>query len=302
MLRGVLEPSLTRLLQLVQRQLGASDVRAEFGGKDPDDARVVWTSLSNGWRLVAIFDEPPPQAAVASQRLAAMAEAFVATTATLDQEQPVLSRALVSRRLDDELEALAAEASAIRAVVIDESSPVLWGSSEPRRGSEDVDAAIRTARLEAATREAGTDLAELLTADPPDLSAALQDRRIGKRLALRLGAEVRSIIEASRRTGSSQWRDYLLTARAIAAVRDQLARGDSQTTLMHHSAGFGYFARGFATIYRLILVFGGRFSELHAKAALIRALPIIERLVLALPPAEPPSGAGRVLRFPKRSS
>ena len=57
-------------------------------------------------------------------------------------------------------------------------------------------------------------------------------------------------------------------------------------------------ARAFASIYVLMLVFKGTYSELHAEAALLHALPVIERLVLALPPVEPPPKGGRVVKLP----
>ena len=43
-------------------------------------------------------------------------------------------------------------------------------------------------------------------------------------------------------------------------------------------------------------MFDGPFSELHAEAATLKALPMIERLVLALPPIDPgPRGGARVI-------
>jgi hypothetical protein len=52
--------------------------------------------------------------------------------------------------------------------------------------------------------------------------------------------------------------------------------------------------RAFAGIYRVILVYEGPFSELHAEGALVRALPVITRLVTALPPRDPVSGGAKV--------
>jgi hypothetical protein len=65
-----------------------------------------------------------------------------------------------------------------------------------------------------------------------------------------------------------------------------------------HDEEFGYLARSFASIYVLLLVFRNAYSELHAEAALLHALPVIERLVLALPPVEPPPKGGRVVKLP----
>lgn len=60
---------------------------------------------------------------------------------------------------------------------------------------------------------------------------------------------------------------------------------------------FGFIARSFATIY-VVLVFEGRFDELRAERGATQALPVIERLVLALPPIEPdpPVGTAAAVR------
>ncbi|MDQ3037679.1 MAG: hypothetical protein M3Y87_35125, partial [Myxococcota bacterium] len=81
----------------------------------------------------------------------------------------------------------------------------------------------------------------------------------------------------------------LTTMRAIAAVR--AAEGEAPPP---RPAGVHVMVRDFATIYRLVLVFDAAFSELHAEAALIHALPAIERLVTSLPPRDPVSGGAKV--------
>jgi hypothetical protein len=59
-------------------------------------------------------------------------------------------------------------------------------------------------------------------------------------------------------------------------------------------------ARAFAGIYVLSLAFRGGLSEPVAVGALLHAGDTVERLVLALPPIEPPPPGGRVLRLPRR--
>jgi hypothetical protein len=62
-------------------------------------------------------------------------------------------------------------------------------------------------------------------------------------------------------------------------------------------------AHSFAGIYVLILVFDAAFDELRAERAVLEALPRIERLVLALPPLDPPpsEGAGAMaIRKPQK--
>jgi hypothetical protein len=48
-----------------------------------------------------------------------------------------------------------------------------------------------------------------------------------------------------------------------------------------------------------VLVFGGALSEPVAVGALLHATPRIERLIVALPPLDPPPG-GKVIRLPPR--
>jgi hypothetical protein len=68
------------------------------------------------------------------------------------------------------------------------------------------------------------------------------------------------------------------------------------------STGEGPFVvHSFAGIYLLVLVFDAPLDELRAERTILEALPRIERLVLALPPLEPPPYGGVVaLRRPRR--
>jgi hypothetical protein len=92
----------------------------------------------------------------------------------------------------------------------------------------------------------------------------------------------------------------LLTALAIADVRARVHRGESVRSV-HHEAQYGYIARGFANIYQIIVIFAGPFSELHVESAVLHALPIIEELLFALPPVDPPPSKGQVIRLRRRS-
>jgi hypothetical protein len=59
-----------------------------------------------------------------------------------------------------------------------------------------------------------------------------------------------------------------------------------------------YVAHSFAGIYWLLVVFDAPFDELRAERAMLESLPRVERLVLALPPMDPPpqAGAGAMAR------
>jgi len=291
-----------RLVELACRDLGAVDARIEIGGRDPDAPHLVWCPMSNARRLVAVFAAPPPDAAAKRARL----EALVATFADLVTEDPEPSapvrdfRALASRRLDDELHALAIRTGAVSALVVDDRSPVIWGTSEPRRvAQEDVETALRTAAAAMMADSAGVELESLIDRDPRDVAAALTEHGLDRETVSTLHDEVQRLQDVSRRRGTATWRSHLLTARAIARIRDA-TRARPRTGHLHEivrEEGFGYLARSFATIYTLLLVFDGPLSELRAEGAVLQALPAIERLVLDLPPTDPPRGGGKVVRL-----
>lgn len=302
------EPSLTRLLELVERELDAEDVRIEIGGRDPTDDRLLWCRLSNGWRLVATFPQIPESREVAQGRLKTLADTFTFAVSAQGAwplaERPAAVRGLALRRLESELQALAIRAGAACALVIDESSPILWGSSEGRAETENLEQITHTAAVvDLATREK-IDLTELLLRDAEGIRKALEGRRLRPEVRHELERGLIAIREESGRQGNQAWRRHLLTARAIDRVRRaevEEARRNGHLNELVHGGELGYLARSFATIYILVLVFDGQFSELHAEAAVLHALPMIERLVLALPPVDPTptnsrAGALRLLR------
>lgn len=291
-----------RLLDVVRRDLGADDVRAEVGGREPDDPKLLWCTLPGGLRIVACFDVPPEDPEGLSERLRTLTQAFTGVTPP-GGEWVTLSQELASRRLDDELEVLVDRAGAVRAVVIDIGSPVIWGSSGMLRGNEGVDTALSTAGAVEDAEAAGVDLAEILELEPDAARARLEQGGIEARVALSLARAAERIRRESRRSGAA-WRHYLLTSRAIAAVRKQTADASGTTHLKQIVRGerLSYLVRGLASIYCLILVFEGSFSELHAESAVMHALPVIERMVLSLPPIDPPPKAreGKVVQLKPR--
>ncbi len=94
---------------------------------------------------------------------------------------------------------------------------------------------------------------------------------------------------------------------ALQAVRD-LAEGAGLRKGKHvrqiqGSGSAPFVARSFAGIYLLVVVFDAPFDELRAERAVLEALPRIERLVLALPPQDPPPDATAgviAMRRPRR--
>jgi hypothetical protein len=93
-------------------------------------------------------------------------------------------------------------------------------------------------------------------------------------------------------------RHHLLTCLAIARARAEAESAPRTARWAHHETQFGYFARKFANIYLLVVVFEGAFSELYVESAVVHALPTIEQLLLALPPDPGPvARGGRVIRL-----
>jgi hypothetical protein len=229
------EAGIRRFLDLIVRELGASDARLEIGGKDPDETRTLWYQLSSGWRVVAIFDEVPREGTALARRLATMAETFLSTIEQATTQGASSSRTppdIAGRQLDDELSRLTERAGARGAIVFDLASPVVWGAS--RGDSDDSDKVLEDAiiRIRASQKE------------------------------LRAGHTSRFSME-----------------------------GDLEC-----------FARPFAGLYVLSLVCQGAISEPVAVGALLHALPLIERLVLALPPVDPSPGGAKIMRMPVRKS
>lgn len=292
---------LLRLLDMVQRELGADDARVELGGKDPSDERLVWVRLSESRRVVAVFENGPSDREQATQRLLALVEAFAGTASpTPDGRQPpgALTRALLSEQLG----MLAERVDALRVVVVDDTSPIVWGSSDPfYRSSDGVDAAIRTAIAAASAREAGLDFGSLLAAGLDGAGETLASVPIDEALRGALLREI-AVLRAERSAGDEAgWRALVVAARAIAFLRHRpvLQAVQPRARRVVREEGFGLLAKPFASSYWLVCAFDRSFSELRVEGTVLRALPRIERLVLALPPMEPPPAQGRVLRLPK---
>jgi hypothetical protein len=153
-----------RFLELVRRETGATDARLELGGRPPRRPELVAHEIDDGIRLVAVFVVAPDDREAVTEKLAALASSF-STIVDRIRPEPDLHLAPVApstrtkahAALDDALGVLARHADAIAALVIDEGSPVVWGSSQPRPRIEDVDLAVRV--VEGLDR--GDDLADL---------------------------------------------------------------------------------------------------------------------------------------------
>jgi hypothetical protein len=259
--------AILRFLELVRRELEAADVRGELGGLDPSEPHKIWAVMPSGLRVVAIFDAPPADPNGKRERLQTLLDSFASLAPPL--ETPSVSPlAKTAHELDDALVALTQRARATAALVIDDTSPVIWGNSLVPHGPEDVDEAMWVARIAQAAAARGTSLPELVALDEAAMRVALGDDS-------ELGRDVERIRELGVRAMD---RAHVFAMRAVATTREHEGKAlpvASDVPLM---------VRHFANIYRLIVVFEGPFSELHAESAIIHALPVIERLVTSLPP------------------
>ncbi|WP_437284530.1 hypothetical protein [Sorangium sp. So ce406] len=293
-----MDSALLRFLDLVQRELSADDALIELGGKPPADPRAVWCALPNGSRLVARFAEPPREPAEVSRRLEELSAAFAGLSSGGGGQRPAHGGS--THRLDDELEVLAQRAGALGAVVVDDTSPVIWGTSEPRRDEADVDYALLLAQWADDVEHAGVNLIDLLELDDLALEQTLATTSLGPGERETIAGHLQKIRERGSRSPNA-WRRQVAIARAIDRVRGPAAsEGSTHGRFVGQDEQVGVYARSFASIYRLVLAYPGPFSELQAEGAVQHALPHIERLVLALPPIDPRPGA-KIVRLHRPS-
>ena len=140
---------------------------------------------------------------------------------------------------------------------------------------------------------------------PPDIAGRRLDdelTRLSERAAAQ-GAVVfdlaSPVLWGASHTTSTEIDRLLETA--ILRVRDAHAElRHSHTLRLPLGDSAECIARPFAGLYVVALVFAGPVSEPVAVGALVHAMPLIERFVLALPPVDPGPGGGKVMRMPSR--
>jgi hypothetical protein len=263
--------NIERLVALVRRDLGAVDVRVVAKDEAPaqDDPLSLRRPMSGDRILIATFAEPPTDVDARTRRLDMMIDSFRDVTI-----EPVLapSRPPPASSLHEELRGLAERAGAIDALVIDARSPIVWGAADADRVSkpEDTQPPAEVVRLDdhrAGIERPSGERASRSERPPPVTSDTME-------------------VEAP-----STPTDRALDAVRALPVLSSLHKGGH----LHHAErgdDFGFVARSFAGIYVLIVVFRTAHDELRAERAVQQSLPIIERLVLALPPLDPTPMAG----------
>ena len=278
------EEALSRFLELCAREMDARDVRAEPRGTVRPSTNVLVVPLGERSEVVVTFDEAPADIDARQRRLEMLATAFSAAIEGAGPERP---KRVKRRSLRRELEAVAIRADAIDAVVIDAHSPIVWGAVAGPVASPvtnviplNEESRARIERIQESHRDL---IAVIDDADEDDAS------------------DERTSATPAPGTPSP------LTTRAVADVRAlpataQLHRG-GHLAYNKREEHYGVVARSFAAIYVLILVFDKAFDMLRAERALREGLPLIERLVLALPPFDPepaPRAGVIALRRPRR--
>lgn len=291
--------NLERVLNLVRREMGCNNARLELGGDPPDAAEVLCAQMPNGFRLVAVFREPPSDRAKANLRLRQLATSFFDTEIQTPEARDDAERNLLQRRLDDELYALTGRSGGVGAVVIDLQSPVVWGCSEGRAEIDAFEDVQAVAELDDLARARGLDLSMVSGLVESEQRTAIEPFEGETRLRLE-----RLLEKLGGRSLRSR-RAYLLRARVLLDIRAWTRSFESSppSSLLRravHQTGVGYLARSFAGIYMLIVYFPGGYSELHVEAAALHALPMIEGMVLSLPPVDPPPPKGKVVQLPRR--
>lgn len=297
-----------RLLELAKSQLGGSDARFEIGGEPPQDPKLVWLELGHAQRVVVVFEEIPADPDALRVRLDLLMASFEDTRVALDSHQAMRREPPADRRLGEQLDALRARAAAELVMVVDEQCPLVWSSSGL---SVDVDQPnLRSlTEAEAEAKAAGLALQPLMQLDKLELDAAIASAFDQAGLASR--ARQRALSGQVQRLQESIDPEHYARAACAAALVAQLdslkakAPASHPPGVHHHEDRFRadlesqvLIGRRVTGIYWLLICFAHGWSELHAEAALRDMGPAIERLVLALPPFDPPPRGARVLRLP----
>jgi hypothetical protein len=291
-----------KLLDVLQKRLGANDARIEIGGRDPTDARCVWAAFDEGRRVVALFDEPPQDRAGTEARLLTMIETFRETVA--QPEAPAARGAHAMRReLDEALAALAERTGAESVWIIDVYSPVVWGCSEAVEPGLDLEVLLRTARADQMLARTVLSWAELLAGSLSESDEQLRESKPGAVALRALQDELRALSQLVEEGGLRAAARRLRAARALSEIRQRAARDRDLVRSELRGPLIQCFAHAIAGQYQLVLVFDETYSPLHAEANVQRALPHVERLLLSLPPVDPMAGGGgsaKIIRLPRK--
>jgi hypothetical protein len=279
---------LFRLLELVKRRLGARDARVEIGGEPPTDPTVLWASGGPGRRLVALFEELPPDVDEKRKQIEALAEVFRDVVAAPEAPPASVPPArLLDAALDGALTELANDTGAECALLIDGASPVVWGRSHEEIAN-DVETMLRANTLleeagwrgEMDNKSARAALLQRLHAEDEPAAVLLERLTSG-----------REDPEAFDRWAFGCWAVALTRARMASARRTNRRRAPQHaTTRVKHILRDGrrvVLVRGLGGVYLIVLAFRSGFSQPRVEGMVRRTRPKLEQLLAALPPRDP---------------
>lgn len=276
--------AVVRLLELARRELHASDSYIQIGGlagTDSDDPCRLEVELRPDCRWVVRFDEPPTDGALLRRRMAELAEAFDETVGDALGSVESLGAAAPPQHDSDALAQVLASlrdaTGAETTLVIDRQSPMVWGLSDPDLGLTNREHAIEVAEI-LARPEFPSALTFARTEPPntPELGAVARARR-----ALR-------VAEDAQPGGSTR---LATVGRALAVLADKSA----PLTQQPEPPTPGIATKEIVGLYWVVLVFADPFSPLRIEGILRRALPVIERHIVELPPLDPTPKGNRVV-------
>ena len=258
-------------LRVIREKLGAAECVVEIGEGRKSRPTELVRALEDGVQLVVRFQSSPP--GDAPSRLETVLEGLGDLRGEIRRTAPTGPVRAAQRDLSELLSRLSQQTSARRAVVIDTRSPVVFGDSHDSEGGFDVDDALHAARLARRVSDAAEEVA-----------AALEGPR-GPPLSDREWLQLEAM---TRPPPGSSVATQLHLSLAIADIRNAPPQDERLCSL---DGSVPLLARRIASIYWVILVFDGRFSEVRADGHLVHALQPIERLVVSLPPLDPKGGA-----------
>lgn len=283
---------LQRLLELVRRELEAQDAHVRLGGQRDDDPRGIEHELRPGCRLVVRFAAAPPPADAAA-RLAELVRAFAGTVEhAIEAVDDGWSRPPGQHGLVQTLADLRDATGAAVALVIDRQSPMIWGCSDPGLGLRDRPGARALATALASLRAQGLDWTSAAFTATTSAAAGPREGSTSQEstgsASLELARRALRSAERSQPGGAAR---LVATTTALLLLDEAL---DAPARLPEGDEP-GLASKVFGGLYCVALVFTRPFSPLRVEGVLRRALPIIERHVLELPPLDPEPMGGRVV-------
>lgn len=281
------EEVVLRTLDVIRRELGAQNAYLEFGGTPRVDPSILSHALDEHWRMVVVFGGPVDLGTM-RERLGTLLEAFSGHLPSLEVPSQRLGRPPAERKLDDELLRLIGLMGGKVSLIVDESSPVIWGTSNTRNPHEDVEFLLELSQLARREPHDLKALAEVLATPSPSPEAA--------------PAPSERELERARGTVGPRkvedWYRSLLASLAVAPFRERKP-AEFRGRQVVQPPPVGYVAQTIASQYLVLFVFDEPFSQLHAEATALHAAPYLERLIEELPPVDPTRGGAKLQKIPK---